>query len=221
MSLREAYRDLKYFLNRGYRKKNALEFVANHYRLSKGERHLLARCVFPDHWVRAVSLKILPEGALRGRIIGIDGFNVLITLESLFEGRAILCEDGMVRDLKLQRGYRLGPLTLKAIGTLSEFLKGAGVGGAVILYDSPVSRSGEVAKLTRKALEEKDVSGEVRLSRAPDHELKTFETVATSDVGIIERVPYVVDIPLLAGRKLGLKPIPFLKILENPLLLQS
>ncbi|WP_048151082.1 DUF434 domain-containing protein [Palaeococcus ferrophilus] len=216
MSLGDAYRDLKYFLNRGYRKKNALEFVANHYTLGREERHLLARCVFSDSWIRAVSLKLLPERALRGRLIGIDGFNVLITLESLFEGRAILCEDGLVRDLKLQRGYRLGPLTLKVIGTLATFLEGAGVRGAVVIYDSPVSKSGEVAKLTRKALEERSIPGEVRLSRAPDHELKTFDVVATSDVGIIERVPYVVDIPSLAGEKLGLRAIPFLKLLENP-----
>lgn len=220
MSLGDAYRDLKYLLNRGYRKKNALEFVANHYTLGRTERHLLARCVFPDSWVGAVSLKLLPEEELRGRLIGVDGFNVLITLESLFEGRAILCEDGFVRDLKLQRGYKPGPLTLKVINTLAALLEEVRAGRVVFIYDSPVSKSGEVARLTRKALDERGIPGEVRLSRAPDHELKTFDVVATSDVGIIERVPYVVDIPSLAGEKLGLRATPFLKLIEKPELLR-
>ena len=43
-----AYEDLKYLLNRGYRKNVALKFVSNHYRLRKEDRHLLARCVFSD-----------------------------------------------------------------------------------------------------------------------------------------------------------------------------
>ncbi|WP_297501032.1 DUF434 domain-containing protein, partial [Thermococcus sp.] len=97
--LTEAYLDLKYLLNRGYRKKNALSFVANHYRLTAEERHLLARCVFPDSWMEEVRRKLLKPGELKGKTLAIDGFNVLITLESLLGGRAILCEDGLVRDL--------------------------------------------------------------------------------------------------------------------------
>lgn len=46
MKLKMAAEDLKYLLNRGYRKSVALKFVANHYLLGRDERNYLARYVF-------------------------------------------------------------------------------------------------------------------------------------------------------------------------------
>lgn len=201
--LLDAYRDLKYLLNRGYRKKYALEFVANHYRLTKGERYLLARCVFSDEWIDEVRRKLLMPEELRGRVLGIDGFNVLITLESLLEGRAILCEDGLVRDLKYQGRYRLNEGTERLIGDLARALGGLDLKKVVFFYGSAVPRSGEVKRLTEKALLREGVNSEVRLVKSPDFELKAFETVATADIGIISKVPHVFDLAAHVGRLAG------------------
>ncbi|EHR78956.1 hypothetical protein OCC_06706 [Thermococcus litoralis DSM 5473] len=218
-SLLLAYEDLKYLLNRGYRKKYALEFVANHYRLSQKERHFLFRCVFSDREIEERKAKLLQPGHLKGKILGIDGFNVLITLESLLEGKAILCEDGLLRDLKLQGGYKISSRTLQTLSLLMDFLKTLDLKEVWFLYDAPVSKSGKVAELTRELLNKYGVSGKVKLSKVPDYDLKAFEVVASSDIGIVEKVPFVVDLPQMIAEKRGLKYSYFVEILKNPKLL--
>ena len=216
-----AYEDLKYLLNRGYRKKYALEFVANHFLLTSKERYFLMRCVFSDKEIEERKRKLLKKDGLRGKVIGIDGFNVLITLESLLEGKAILCEDGFLRDLKHQRGYRLHEDTSKILELLVRFLSNMGVKEAWFLYDSPVSRSGEIAKLTEEIMVRFKVPGKVELSKAPDHDLKRFEVVASSDIAVIQKVPLAVDIPKMIAEDRGVRWISFFEILENPHLLKS
>ncbi|NJE85617.1 DUF434 domain-containing protein [Thermococcus sp. CX2] len=213
--LPDAYLDLKYLLNRGYRKSYALEFVANHYRLTKKERHLLARCVFSDRWITEVEGKLLRPGELAGNVLAIDGFNVLITLESLLEGKAILCEDGLVRDLKYQGKYRLSERTPNLLGEIANALNELKVGEAVFLYGKNVPKSGEIRKLTEEKLVEFGLSGEVKLVKNPDSELKAFEVVATADVGIISKVPHVFDLARYVGEKLGKRPVSFQQLLRE------
>ncbi|WP_010478297.1 DUF434 domain-containing protein [Thermococcus zilligii] len=214
MSLCEAYQDLKYLLNRGYRKKVALKFVADHHRLTIEERHLLARCVFPDPWIEEVRRKLLKPGELAGRVLAIDGFNVLITLESIVEGKAILCEDGLVRDLKYQGRYRLNENTEKLLTEITGALGELGVAKAVFFYGKNVPKSGIVKALTEEALKKSGLPGEVHLVKSPDFELKGFEAVATADVGIISKVGHVFDLPgYVAG--LSQKTIePFFEVIQ-------
>lgn len=197
----DAYRDLKYLLNRGYRKAHALEFVANHYRLTLEERHLLARCVFSDPWIEEVRRKLLAPGELEDRTLTIDGFNVLITLESIVEGKAILCEDNLVRDLKYQGKYRLSESTEGLLRRIAGALGELRVGKALFFYGRNVPKSGIVKALTEKSLEEFGVQGEVYLVKSPDFELKGFKTVATADVGVVSKVPHVFDLPRYIGAK--------------------
>ncbi|AIU69630.1 hypothetical protein TEU_04355 [Thermococcus eurythermalis] len=211
----EAYRDIKYLLNRGYRKSVALNFVANHYRLGKEERHLLARCVFSDSWIEEVRRKLLSPEEVMGKVLGIDGFNVLITLESLLEGRAILCEDGLVRDLKYQGKYRVSGRTPELLAEIATALGELGVEKAVVFYGKSTPRSGEVKRLTEEKLKEAGVFGEVRLVKSPDFELKTFEIVATADTGVIAKTIGVFDLPAYIGKKLGKTPPTFVEVLRR------
>ena len=218
-SLLLAYEDLKYLLNRGYRKKYALEFVANHYKLTSGERYFLMRCVFPDKEIEERKRKVLQKENLRNRVLGIDGFNVLITLESLMEGKAILCEDGFLRDLKHQRGYKIHENTSKVLELIVGFLRDVGIKEAWFLYDAPVSRSKEVAGLTENLMEKFGVRGAVLLSKAPDYDLREFEVVASSDIAVIKKVSSVADLPQMIGKVRRLRWVSFLEILKNPELL--
>ncbi|AHL23626.1 DUF434 domain-containing protein [Thermococcus nautili] len=219
--LAEAYRDLKYLLNRGYRKSVALDFVANHYRLRKEERHLLARCAFPDSWIEEVKRKLLRPDEIRGRVLGVDGFNVLITLESLLAGRAILCEDGLIRDLAYRGKYRPHGETGNNLRLIVSALAELSPGRAVFFYGKNNPGSGVVRKLTEELLDEFGVPGEVRLVKSPDHELKAFETVATADVGVIEKAGHVFDLAEFAGRLAGAGPVPLHDILKTSSLLES
>ena len=217
----EAYRDLKYLLNRGYRKSVALNFVANHYRLGKGERHLLARCVFSDSWIEEVRRKLLSPKDVRGKEIGIDGFNVLITLESLLEGKAILCEDGLVRDLKYQRRYRPHQQTAENLRLIISALSELSPERVAFFYGKNNPGSGVVRALTDELLSEFAAPGEARLVKSPDYELKAFEAVATADVGVIEKVECVFDLARFAGDRIGLKPISLHDLLVSRSLTSS
>ncbi|BAD86132.1 hypothetical protein, conserved, containing DUF434 domain [Thermococcus kodakarensis KOD1] len=205
MSLTDAYRDLRYLLNRGYPKKSALKFVADHYRLSLRDRYLLARCVFSDAWIAEVRRKLLKPGELEGKVLAVDGFNVLITLESVLDGEAILCEDGLVRDLKYQGKYRLNERTREVVEIVVESLSRLKVSKAIFFYGKNVPKSGIVRKITEEAIEKYGLSGDVRLVKSPDFELKAFSIVATADVGIISRVEHVFDVPLHVSGRLGVE----------------
>ena len=209
----EAYKDLKYLLNRGYRKSVALNFVANHYRLTAEERHLLARCVFPDSWIEEVRRKLLSPEEIRGKTIGVDGFNVLITLESLLNGKAILCEDGLVRDLAYLRKYRLHAKTWDNLRLIVSTLSELSPRKAVFFYGRSVPKSGLIRVMTAELLEEFGVPGEVRLVKSPDFELKAFDVVATADIGVVGKVSGVFDLARAAGEKVGRRPVPFRDVL--------
>ena len=210
----DAYADLKYLLNRGYRKGYALEFVANHYRLSEEERYLLARCVFPDSWIEEVRNKLTVPEELSGKVLGIDGFNVLITLESLLLGKAILCEDGLIRDIRYVGKYRPDERTGGLLDLIARELASLKVERAVFFYGKNVPRSGLVKGLTDEKLAEHGVSGEVHLVRSPDFELKGFEYVATADTGIIGKVPHVMDLPALVGARRRVRARAFFSLLS-------
>ena len=213
--LAEAYRDLKYLLNRGYRKGVALNFVANHYRLGRRERYLLARCVFPDSWIEEVERKLLPPEEIKGRVLGIDGFNVLITLESLLAGKAILCEDGLVRDLEYMGKYKPHGGTESNLRLIVSSLAELSPGRVVFFYGKNNPGSGVVKALTEELLDKFGVPGEVRLVKSPDHELKAFETVATADVGVIGKVEHVFDLAGFAGKLAGAKPETLVELLKS------
>ncbi|WP_457741501.1 DUF434 domain-containing protein [Thermococcus sp.] len=210
----EAYRDLKYLLNRGYRKSVALNFVANHYRLTSEERHLLARCVFSDEWIEKVRKKLLRPEDIKEKVLGIDGFNVLITLESLLSGKAILCEDGLVRDLAYLGKYRPHEKTERNLKLIVSALNELSPKKVVFFYGKNNPGSGVVRAITNKLLSEFQIQGEVKLAKSPDHELKTFEVVATADVGVIEKVEGVFDIPLFIGSRLGLGPVFLFELMK-------
>ncbi len=211
--LGRAYSDLKYLLNRGYRKSYAIKFVADHYRLNLRERYLLVRCTFPDRWIESIRRKLVKS--LDGGTLAVDGFNVLITIESVLDGRAIECEDGLLRDLKYQGRYRVNERTKRVIELAVEAVEAVKPDEAIFLYGRSVSKSGIVAAITRRVMEREGMRGEANLVRSPDFTLKSFDTVATADVGVIAEVERVVDLPRLVARLCGIRPVNFLELITS------
>lgn len=211
----DAYKDLKYLLNRGYRKSVALNFVANHYKLRLEERHLLARCVFSDEDIEIRMKKIKPACFMESRALAVDGFNVLITLESVLEGKAVLCEDNIVRDLKYQRGYKQRENTAKTLELLISFISKFSPREVVFFYDAPISGSGKIAKLTEEILRKFNLLGEAKTVKGVDRELKQFEVVATSDIGVIGKVPYIIDLPFEIAKNRSIKIKKLEEILQS------
>ncbi|AIJ06133.1 hypothetical protein JH146_1291 [Methanocaldococcus bathoardescens] len=197
MSIEKAKEDFKYLINRGYKKDVALNFVANHYKLSKEDRIRIIRTTHNDKEIELTKRKLKKLKDFKGKTIYIDGFNVLIGLEALIKGNeVILCDDNIYRDFENVYGkYKINEYTEKAISLLLEILKHYNI-KAVIYLDAQVSKSGILAKNIREKMKALGIEGEVFCVKNCDYELKNKEVVATSDSVIIksDNVKYVVDL---------------------------
>jgi hypothetical protein len=214
-----AVSDLVWLLDRGYPKKSALDLVGNRHSLDRDERLVLYRGVFDRTSAAGRSAKKCDPFSEPIDRLHIDGYNVLITIESYLAGKRVFRSlDGFVRDISgIYGGYVLGDLTRRSVGLLVEFVAMLPPAAdkaqrpAVTIYlDEPVSRSGELASFIRESLRLGDIRGEVRVVKNPDEELKRESTasereaVATSDTVVIDKVLRCVDIPsFLIGRLLG------------------
>lgn len=199
----EAVHDLRYLLNRGYRKKGALKFVSNRYLLNIHERNYLARKVFSREVALSRQNKILDISRVKDENVFVDGYNVLITVESICTGYPSLvrCDDGFLRDVNAVFGkYRINDTTQTALNQIILLLKCYNPRFVKFLYDSPVSQSGELSKVTRALLKANEVPGCAVTSKNVDTELVTLSRevqgiVATSDSAVIDKIQRVVDIP--------------------------
>jgi hypothetical protein len=200
-TLGESLADLLYLLERGYSRKPAVELVGNRYGLAGEDRSTLYRGVFPLGLCAARKKK--RAAALPGRLL-IDGYNVLITLESYLKGkRVFFCLDGFLRDVSGVFGsYRIDEMTRRSVDLLAGFLRDWSASSpradVLLLLDAPVSRSGELAGYLREHAGAVGIPLAVEVSRDPDARIVSESGgcgVATSDGVVIDRVDTCVDIP--------------------------
>ncbi|KXA89655.1 hypothetical protein AKJ57_05055 [candidate division MSBL1 archaeon SCGC-AAA259A05] len=195
--IKRSIQDLRYLLDRGYPRDSAVEFVSDHYQLELDDRHLLARCVFSRDEVQDHRKRLIDSSDVRDFEIGIDGYNVLITIESILKGeRIVRCDDGFVRDLQAIFGkYKMSEFTDKAVIKIIKALKEMEPGRVVWLFDKQVSKSGELAGYTRRELDRMGLEGDAKTTVGTDAKVWKFEVSATSDRVVIERSERVLDIP--------------------------
>lgn len=208
--LKEAKIDLKFLLERGYRRQSALKLVGDRYQLNRAERSILFRSVMLEQEASIIRLKRLKPEQLRGEKVIVDGFNVLNTVEAMLRGEPlILCDDEVLRDiLETHSKYRLSHLTTKALEVILEFLKKAGVAEVEVLYESQISRSGEIAGLTRRTLSQIGLQGGARTAKTVDSILvKSGEIVASSDSAILLKCRAFIDIPQSLALAIGARVI--------------
>ncbi|MCS7364398.1 MAG: DUF434 domain-containing protein [archaeon GB-1867-035] len=198
--IKEAVTDMRYLLSRGYTRKSAAIFVANRYHLTKDERAILYRAVYDEETVRKHREKLVSPSFVNGKILAIDGFNVLITVESGLKGKVLVeCDDGFIRDVSAVFGkYVISDYTFRAIELILDYVSTLNPQKTLFFFDSPVSRSGELASNVRSYLRRHGIDGDARAIKKSDIAVLTYgEVVATSDCVIIERADKVLD---LAGQ---------------------
>ncbi|MDP2766821.1 MAG: DUF434 domain-containing protein [Candidatus Methanoperedens sp.] len=186
MSLENAVIDIRYLLDRDYPQSGAVGFVCNHYRLDEESRHFLSRTVI----ARAVSEKrrsrFLPCDKIKGNNIIIDGYNIIIGMESILEKKAYLCDDGVIRDIKgAFRNYKPSENTENAIELILQFLKEKAPAYVSFLLDSQISKSGLLAKSLREKINETGLKGDAKTSRHADYDLKNSNYIIASSDGVI------------------------------------
>ena len=183
--LKEAVEDLSWLLRRGYSQKAAVELVGNRYQLTKRERHALLH----GAWEKERRIPPLAPEALCGRRLCIDGFNLLITLETALGGGILIRgKDGCYRDIANVHGsYSFRAETEEAVRLAAEALKELGVGEALWYFDRPVSNSGRIAALVNETADEMGVPMRAETTDRVDAKLKACgDVVVTADAVILD-----------------------------------
>jgi len=182
-------------LERGYDRKQALDLVTARWGLSRLERLVLYRGIFDFRTSHSRMLKLDREP----KRLAIDGFNVLSTIQSaMLNDTLIRATDGFVRDLAATtRKVRVTQLLLSALAVMLNFVDRLNVDEVVVVFDAQVGRSGELAGLTRMAMERHGLRGDALTHRQADSFLASLSdryTVATSDSLLLDRVRSAFDL---------------------------
>ena len=183
--LREAVADLSWLLRRGYSQKAAVELVGNRYQLTQRERHALIHAA----WGAERRHPPLSSKEVKNRRLCIDGFNLLITLETALGGGILIRGmDGCYRDIANVHGsYSFRVETEKAVELAAVALKKLGVKEALWYFDRPVSNSGRIVKLVNDTAQKIGVSMHAETTDQVDAKLKACDdVVVTADAVILD-----------------------------------
>jgi len=207
-NIQAAARDFRFFLSRGYPRKPCLDLVGNRYQLTSDQKNLLHRGVFSEKDSRSRKKKKIPSGRISGGDLAIDGYNILITVETGLSGRPlVLADDGFIRDISgLSGSFRRTETTDKALTLILDELKRCKLKRILFLFDAPISKSGELAEEVRRRLNEACLPGDAQAVKVPEHILVGFPgIIATSDTAVIDASEKVFD---LAGHILKTRVKP-------------
>lgn len=208
--LREAAADVRYLADRGYPKGSAIRFVSDHYRLPEEDRFVLARVVVPHKIAEARRKKARSIDNIREHILWIDGYNTIITTESLLKGLSVYqCDDGFLRDTQgIFSSYRASWVTILAQIKILEVLAEACPARTEFIFDQQISMSGSLASEIREEMMTRSLEGTARTARDVDRQLKdTKAVVATGDGNIIDAASAVLDLPLEIAKREGIVTI--------------
>lgn len=183
LRLKTAREELKWLLDRGYSMDTAATFTGNHHSLTARQRNAMKRSVSSIKDLKNRLNKLIPSSEIRGREVLVDGFNIIITLETALSGSLlILCGDGVIRDLAGLRGtYHLIPQTDIAIGLLLHSLETADAASAKIYLDAPVSNSGRLKERILETSSSYDLPVDVILVDDTDKVIESKENIITGD----------------------------------------
>ncbi|MFU7514637.1 DUF434 domain-containing protein [Clostridium sp. HCS.1] len=185
--LYNASEDLLYLLNREYKIKGASTFVGNHYLLSERQRLALVRGISKNDDIKIRKDKEVNDFS-GAKVIHIDGFNTIITLEvALSNSLIIKSMDETIRDLAGLRGtYSVIDKTEIAIKLIGDFLLEHKIEKAIFYLDKPVSNSGRLKIKILEIFEALELEIEVVNIDNVDSVLKSKENVVTSDAIILD-----------------------------------
>ena len=191
MNFQSAIDDYRFLKNKGYPGKAALKIVGDRYRLSGMARNCLFRAVIADEDCRKRRQKLTSAPVLKGESLGVDWYNVLITVESYLKGLPVfLSDDGVLRDSAgIHGSYRRGRITTLAIEKILEGIEQLGLCEVDMFLDSPISFSGKMAEELRECLKDLlAIPFTVTVILSADYPLKSFiGAVATSDSIIMDK----------------------------------
>ncbi|WP_164465167.1 DUF434 domain-containing protein [Chryseobacterium lactis] len=187
--LKLAVQDMQYLLTRGYAEKAGSELVGNRYRLKTRQIQALRGASASDIQVQNRQMKQRNASDLKDKILYLDGFNVLILLESLLS-EAYIFEglDGCFRDLSGVHGtYKRVNQTLRAIELVGRFFTKNHIHQLIWIFDQPVSNSGRIKQIVLDFAEENKLNWDAELQFSPDKFLAESSAISiSSDAWILD-----------------------------------
>ncbi len=189
--LTEAADDFGYLRGRHYSDNAILRVVGNRYRLNKRQRNALLRIAASHEEVLKRRKSMCQPEDLQGRIVVIDGFNLLILLESALSGAYIFkARDGTYRDISSVHGsYKRVVKTESALLLVGQVLKKLRIKSARWYLDKPVSNSGKLKTMLREISESNQFDWTQELVYNPDQILiDSDHIVITTDSWILDNV---------------------------------
>lgn len=187
--LKLAVEDMHYLLSREYPEKAASDLVGNRYRLKTRQIQALRGMSASVAQLQNRQLKEVESSDLKGKTVYLDGFNVLILLESLLS-EAYIFEglDGCIRDLSGVHGtYKRVNQTLRAIELVASFYRTNQIHQLVWIFDKPVSNSGRIKQIILDFAEEHHLNWDADLQYNPDKFLaESSAIVISSDAWILD-----------------------------------
>ncbi|WP_130733906.1 DUF434 domain-containing protein [Flavobacterium sp. J27] len=146
IAIHEATKDMHYLLTRGYSEKNALSLVGNRYKLASRQQKAVQGMSASNKQVMLRKKNEIQYEGLACKKLVIDGFNLLILLESALSNAYIFKGlDGCYRDLSsVHRNYKMVNQTEQAINLVFNFFKESKLYNIQWIFDKQVSNSGRI-----------------------------------------------------------------------------
>lgn len=185
--LKMAVQDMHYLLSRGYAERASSELTGNRYRLKARQIQAVRAASASEIQIRNRADKALQISALQDATVHLDGFNIIIVLESLLSGAYIFRgADGCLRDLSSVHGtYRKVNQTLRSIELVAAFFQKSGARKLIWIFDKPVSNSGRIRQMVLDFARENHLNWEAELEFNPDRFLAEHAEIAVSSDGWI------------------------------------
>ncbi len=181
----EAVNDFCYLRSRGYANNSVLQIVGNRYKLNKRQRNAILRISSSNQEVDSRHRSMCKIAELKNKSIEIDGFNLLILLESALSGAYIFKgRDGTYRDISSVHGsYKRVQKTENAILLIGNTLREMEVQSVKWYLDQPVSNSGRLKTQLLEISNKNQFNWEVELVFDPDKVLAKSEKIIVSSDG--------------------------------------
>ena len=180
--------DMHYLLTKDYPPRATLALVGNRYRLR--QRQILAlqgmACSADDMVCRGD--KEVAAADIDGKTVYLDGFNVLIVMETLLSGGFVFRGlDGCYRDISSVHGsYKRVRQTENVLVTIGDALQKLGVAQVTWIFDAPISNSGRLKTLCYEIATRHGFAWNIYLDNAPDKYLVAENRlIASSDAWVL------------------------------------
>ena len=188
-NLRIAVEDFSYLLTKGYAPNASLKLVGDRFRLKERQRMAVRRCGCDAMTAETIAAKECSKEAVNRQSIELDGFNVLIIVESALSGGLILKGyDHCYKDLaSIHSTYKKVLETEKAIEIIGNGLEALEITEVSWFLDRPVSNSGRLKQILLAYAEKHSLDWEVHLVFNPDKTLIERQNLVASSDSIVVR----------------------------------